>query len=533
MPSGVVLLFWLCVMHFGVIGFYSPAYNEVLKQGGYCSTISNRDGVLGLRSSSYDRSIISSDNIESQKDVFSSSNYPRLVVFVNKKSGGKKGATLIKTISCIIPADQICDLSHQDPVQVLSRLSEHAHSLKVLCCGGDGTVGWIIGALRSANMSHVPVGVIPLGTGNDLVRTLESGYYATGARGNNTLVTSAHLINTNITESLLAFANPLIYEIDTWQLIITPTSGRAKEMNASHSSDRERSIWRFLLPPQRPFQPTTTTEKNLHAAASPVSPNLSRHTNRRGVVTLIHTFRRLRRFTPFRRPTPPPSKLMVNYFSIGTDGIVTMAFHKLRTSRPGLFISPFINKLWYGLLGLWVALFSRTRRLSSTERGKRELDLLCDGEVVPIPPGIDSIVVLNGNSYAGGAKLWNNDCSDGRIASVSDGLLEVRMWQFNLGVCCLGCNVGLLIRFFLHFMRPPQVVGLQGLLHLGTIISGMSSGIKLAQCRRVEIISRRSLPVQMDGEPWLQPAGHILLEQSPSRCVSLCYGWRCSSMVGD
>jgi len=42
--------------------------------------------------------------------------------------------------------------------------------------GGDGTVGWVLsslGALRELSATHSvpPVGVIPLGTGNDLSRS--------------------------------------------------------------------------------------------------------------------------------------------------------------------------------------------------------------------------------------------------------------------------------------------------------------------------------------------------------------------------
>jgi diacylglycerol kinase (ATP) len=53
------------------------------------------------------------------------------------------------------------------------------HDLKVIVCGGDGSLNWVLSEIDTVNFEYPPsIAIIPLGTGNDLSNILGwgSGY---------------------------------------------------------------------------------------------------------------------------------------------------------------------------------------------------------------------------------------------------------------------------------------------------------------------------------------------------------------------
>jgi diacylglycerol kinase (ATP) len=84
-----------------------------------------------------------------------------------------------------------------------------------LICGGDGTVSWIISALEKLELKRwPPIGILPLGTGNDLSRIHGWG----GGYDNESLL----LIFRQISEAYISL-------LDLWGVNITSTSKKGKQ----------------------------------------------------------------------------------------------------------------------------------------------------------------------------------------------------------------------------------------------------------------------------------------------------------------
>mmetsp|Transcript_15625 Transcript_15625/g.51302 ORF Transcript_15625/g.51302 Transcript_15625/m.51302 type:complete len:813 (-) Transcript_15625:31-2469(-) len=167
-----------------------------------------------------------------------------------------------------------------------------------------------------------------------------------------------------------------------------------------------------------------------------------------------------------------------NYMSIGVDAKVALTFHNTRERHPEWFKSQVGNKLIYGVAGAGDTFSHSMSELS------KQLHVEVDGKVVRLPPLIEGIIVLNIDSYMGGVDLWGSSWKEGgglRAGFHSQLLSDERI----------------------------EVVGIYGTLHLAQLQTGLARAVSLAQGSSVRLTNVAALPMQVDGEPWLQPPATV------------------------
>lgn len=117
-------------------------------------------------------------------EKFASAFGPRwtpLIVLANTRSGNNMGESLLGELKSLLNPVQVFDLNKISPnkaLELCTLLPER--SARVLVCGGDGTVGWVLNAIDEMKLkvqeNNIPlVSILPLGTGNDLSNTLGWG----------------------------------------------------------------------------------------------------------------------------------------------------------------------------------------------------------------------------------------------------------------------------------------------------------------------------------------------------------------------
>jgi len=323
----------------------------------------------------------------------------KVFALINPKSGGCLG----ESVAEILGKEGIKTWNLPDFSQDKSLYAELARELSrtkahVIICGGDGTTSWGLSVLDKAQkvkpFDYI-LGLMPLGSGNDLSRCLGWG---TSYPGDDVLKIHAD-------ETLIAEKHSLL---DRWDVCFEDQLGEV-------TGHRE----------------------------------------------------------------------MVNYFNLGIEADISYKFDEARKQHPDSFNGTLKNWWKYARLSL-------EAMVTSHPNLNDNVIVTADGKLMKLVPGTKSVVVSNIQSMAQGLFYWGEKQSD-PAKKFTDPQLGDGKFELMCG----------------HSMH-----------HLSMTSIGFSHYNRLAQPKEVTLELRDSMPLQLDGEAWMQSPGRIIFtHKGQVRCA--------------
>ncbi len=266
-----------------------------------------------------------------------------VVAFVNSASGGQMGKTLLTCLQAHLGPSFVIDLHSCRPGSMPEDLLlKYAYDpmVRVLACGGDGTCGWILSSLDKVWLSvlrddqghlhlskykdHLPIAIMPLGTGNDLSRQFGWGGTFQPHMKERTMITSVE--------------RSKLTHLDTWRCIIMPMQKlEDEEKQLIPKILEESNVTKRLREGDSPGDSlvSQTTAGLLQSLLEDDTHGVSKSSRRRNTATASEAL------------TQIFDGIFCNYFSLGFDATVAYHFHHDREEHPEKFSSSLKNKISY------------------------------------------------------------------------------------------------------------------------------------------------------------------------------------------
>jgi len=446
-----------------------------------------------------------------------------LICVINPKSG--EGATNItREMYSLLNPVQICDITYDNPEEIILSYVKCFSNCRIIACGGDGTVSWMNSIFDKFLKNGIitreevpPIGVIPLGTGNDLSRVLGWGG---GYEGESAIKLFKEL----------TFDSEVI-EMDRWKVDVIPDKSFLNKLKlkqgpktiimnnyfsigsdaniayAFHTTRKEHpslfksrvinKIWYFSLGGVEYFKSIYNSVAHHVVGIFKHKSNVSTTNESKITLNTNDTLLALNGESSdnnsinSRNTNNQPNE---DKISIASSGKQKKLKHKQKGQNNS--VSSKNSKNPENAITVEPDVISINDKKSIQGSIKTNdfsmfddvIELELDGNPVDVK-NLSGIIVMNINSYGGGSKFFQKE-GDG-----DSGILPLIKNAFNSNdYPDYSCND-----------HQLEVVGVYSALHAGISLAGVITPEVLGVVKEsLKLTIKKKMAMQVDGEPWMQ-----------------------------